>query len=79
MNNEEKILTLLERMDQRLDKLEAGQAKLEADVSELKAGQVKIQEDVSEIKTDVKYIWEEIDRFSDRISAQDRIIEKKIM
>lgn len=72
MNNEEKILEILVQM-------QAEQRKTNERLAALEAGQVKIQEDVSEIKTDVKYIWEEIDRFSDRISAQDRIIEKKIM
>ena len=52
MNNEEKILALLEQMraetNARLDKLEAGQAKLEA-------GQAKLEAEVAVIKEDVRF------------------------
>lgn len=37
MNNEEKILALLEAMDGRLDRLESGQEELRAEVSDIKA------------------------------------------
>lgn len=46
MNNEEKILNILEKMDARLSKLEQGQAKLEQ-------AQAKMQEDMEMIKEDV--------------------------
>ena len=73
MNNEEKILEILTQMqaaqtqtNDRLAKLEAGQAKLEADVSGIKSdvsalkGDVSVlKDDVSDIKTQVNYIWEE--------------------
>jgi len=35
VNNEEKIIHILEKMDGRLEKLEAGQAKLETEVASL--------------------------------------------
>lgn len=47
MNNEEKILQLLEQMDVRLAGLEKGQAIIQEDVSGLK-------EDVSELKEEAK-------------------------
>ena len=57
MNNEEKILAILENMDKRLGTLEAdvsglkeGQTRLEADVSGLKEGQARLEADVSGIK-----------------------------
>ena len=37
--------------DARLDRLEAGQARLESDVAELKTGQARLESDVSELKT----------------------------
>ena len=71
MNNEGKIIALLESMDARLGTLATGQAKLEADISQIKC-------DVSEIKTELKYIWDDIGRISDRLGAQEAIV-KKIM
>lgn len=93
MNNEEKILEILTQMqaaqtqtNDRLAKLEAGQAKLEADVSGIKSdvsalkGDVSVlKDDVSDIKTQVNYIWEEIYRYGDRLQAQEEIVRKKIM
>ena len=37
--------------DARLDRLEAGQARLESDVAELKTGQARLESDVAELKT----------------------------
>ena len=51
MNNEEKILSILERMDARLDKLEAGQAKLEA-------GQAEIIKEVKAIREQTEHLTE---------------------
>ena len=53
MNNEEKILAILENMDKRLGTLEAGQARLEADVSGLKKGQAKLEETLSQQKEEI--------------------------
>ena len=48
MNNEEKILSMLEALIKGQAKLEAGQAEMRADITDLKAGQAKL-----EAKTDV--------------------------
>jgi len=47
MNNEERILTLLDELKIGQARLEAGQAKLEGDVSALIYGQAKLEGDVS--------------------------------
>jgi outer membrane murein-binding lipoprotein Lpp len=74
MNNEERILSLLEIMNGRLENLEAdvcslksGQARLEADVSGLKSdvsilkvGQAKLEADVQTIKEDVTIIKHDV-------------------
>ncbi len=59
MNNEEKILAILEQMNGRLDKLEQGQNALRADVSVLKEDVAVLKEDVSVLKEDVEVIKED--------------------
>ncbi len=41
----------LSQIEERLDRLQAGQARLEGDVAELKAGQARLEGDVAELKT----------------------------
>lgn len=53
MNNEDRILSLLEQMNGRLDKLEQGQSQLCADVSALKEDVAVLKTDVAVLKTDV--------------------------
>ena len=53
MNNEEKILNLLETINGRLDKLEAGQERLEASYSKLEAGQASLV--ASQAKLEIGY------------------------
>jgi predicted nucleic acid-binding Zn-ribbon protein len=50
MNNEDKILQLLERMDGRLSSLERGQESLEAEVIGIKRGQESLEAEVIGIK-----------------------------
>jgi len=45
MNGEEKILAMLEKMDGRLEKLEAGQAKLEDDMAFVKGVTVRMEQE----------------------------------
>ena len=53
MNNEEKILSLLEQMNGRLDMLEQGQKEIRSDVNVLKTDMTVVKSDVSALKTDI--------------------------
>ena len=50
MNNDEKILGILEQMHGRFDKIEEGQASMQADIAGLKEGQASMQADISSLK-----------------------------
>ncbi len=63
MNNDEKILQMLEQMnnrfdqvDSRFDKLEFDVKEMKTDIKQLKTDSKQMQSDISELKTDVKYI-----------------------
>ena len=67
MNNEEKILSLLEQMngrldtmDGRLDMLEQGQKEIRADVNVLKTDMNAMQSDVSVLKTDMNAMQSDV-------------------
>ena len=75
MNNEEKILSILTKLETGQDELRADIAELKEDVSELKsgvseltdrvtkleAGQKKIRKDIKDLKYDVeKAVWSDI-------------------
>ena len=66
MNNEEKILSLLENLTTKVDKLEQGQAgtnqrldRIEGDVKVIKEDIVNIKEDIEIIKEDIEIIKED--------------------
>ena len=61
MNNEEKILSLLEQMNGRLDMLEQGQKEIRSDVNVLKTDMNAMQSDVSVLKTDMAAVKEDIE------------------
>lgn len=72
MNNEEKILDILLQMQQEQKTTNQRLAKLEA-------GQAKLQADVAEIKTNIKYLWDDVSRIGNRVDIHDEIIHRKIM
>ncbi len=50
MNNEEKILSILEIIQEDVSQLKAGQAKLEAGQAKLEAGQARLEGDITQLK-----------------------------
>ena len=60
MNNEDKILAILETLVIKVDKLEQGQIKLEQEIAEIKA-------DVKSIRKELKYIWEDLNITVDQV------------
>ena len=58
MNNEEKILNLLEQMQGRFDRIEEGQASMQADISGLKEGQTSLQEGQASMQVDISGLKE---------------------
>lgn len=61
MNNEERILGLLETLVTKVDGLEQGQAAMQADITELK-------QDVSILKTDVTVLKNDVAVLKDDVS-----------
>jgi len=72
VNNEEKILSILEQVNDRLGNLEQGQAKLEQDLQSVKQSQTVIQEDISQIKAEMKYAWQDIGFVEKKIKKHER-------
>ena len=75
VNNEEKILSLLETVVVKMDKLETdvsdlkqGQARLEADVTGLKQGQAKLEEGQARLSADVSLLKEDMTFVKDRVT-----------
>ena len=67
MNNEEKILTILEQMTGDIAELKQGQAKLEQgqleirkDVHQLQQGQKEIRKDIKQLKLEMKYAFDDV-------------------
>ncbi len=57
------------QMQQDISNLKTGQANLEA-------GQAALHKDVEQIKNDIQFMWEDIDRISDRLGVQEDIVKK---
>lgn len=73
MNNEEKILALLETMQSDIADLKAGQAKLETGLAQLEAGQKRIRKDISAMQVELKSgVWDEINRLYQRMDRVEK-------
>jgi len=78
MNNEEKILKILEALSADIAGLKEGQSSMQADIAGLKKGQSSMQSDIAslktgqeEIKTELRAVWDDIKRLDKRLTAQD--------
>jgi len=67
MNDEEKILSLLEKMDGRLSFLEQGQketnqrlAQIDSRLDSIESDVKRLKKDVRDIKVDLKGVWSDI-------------------
>lgn len=82
MNNEEKILAILEqhskmfeKMQEDISSLKAGQSSMQEDISSLKAGQSSMQDDIAAIKTRLDY---DVDVRFNAINASLDVIKKRL-
>ena len=76
MNNEEKILSTLETLVDKVGNLEQGQARLEhevvgikSDVGSLKSEMGSLKSEVAEIKSDLKVLTSKVDDISTKLDA----------
>ena len=74
MNNEEKILAILEqhskmfeKMQEDISSLKAGQSSMQEDISSLKAGQSSMQEDISSLKAGQSSMQDDIAAIKTRL------------
>ena len=74
MNNEEKILAALGRMENNIAELKGDMAEVKADVAELKGDMAEVKADISEIKhtldcvdTNVRKMWNHLTGHEDRL------------
>ena len=82
MNNEEKILAILEKVEARLGNLESSVTSLETSVTNLETsvtnlekGQATLTKEVKSLRRDVdKHLWGEITRLENRIDQHDEDI-----
>ena len=69
MNNEEKILAMLEKMDERQNKTEAILEKLTNDVDGLKAGQNKLEAGQKAIIVRLDKIEDDVEEVKEKLTA----------
>lgn len=74
MNNEEKILEMLEKLNVRMENLESGQAQLNSRMENLESGQARMQDDLTSVKLRLELDVEK--RFDAVNEGIDSILEK---
>ncbi|MCL2388707.1 MAG: hypothetical protein FWC89_14345 [Defluviitaleaceae bacterium] len=60
MNNEEKILSLLENQGKTLEALIQGQVKLEAEVKDIKLDMADVKQEITDVKQEITDVKQEI-------------------
>lgn len=78
MNNEEKILSLLETLVTKVSSLESGQEKLVTKVSNLEAGQEKLGNELDFVKSTVVHIENEHGRKLDVLFDGYQQLDEKL-
>ena len=82
MNNDEKMLSILESLVVKVSAIEQGQARLTEDVSGLKGDVSGLKDDVSGLKGDVSSLADDVSALKDDVSAIkvkiENVIEKNI-
>ena len=92
MNNEERILSMLENLITKVDRIETDVAGLKADVSELKDGQVRLESRASDIHNNLAVLeaetkqslgglhdkWDDFAKKSDTTLEHQQIIESQL-
>jgi len=75
MNNEEKILGLLEKMDARMNNLEQGQVELKQDISKLDSRVASIETDVSDIKENLDEVRTSVNVVADWADRAEFVVK----
>ena len=85
MDNEEKILAVLEKMDARLDKLEQGQTKLEQGQAKLTQGQAKLgqaqaklEQGQADLRTEMNIRFDDLEASLGEVLADVGKVEDRI-
>ena len=92
MNNEEKILTVLETMQGNLETMQGSMETMQSDISDLKNGQAKLESDMAIVKGSVirlekdvgvladghEMLNDKIDRIETHVAAGDEMILKRV-
>ena len=69
VNNEDKILAMLERMEERQSKTESILVQIQADVTDLKADVTDLKSDMVVVKADISEIKEQVQDIDTSIGA----------
>lgn len=71
MTNEEKILVILEQLQEGQKKTDERLDRIEVDIKGLK-------KDTKEIKRNLNYVWDDIKRIDDRLQVQEEKVERLV-